>query len=65
MPNSATECSGIYTYLGSTHVSYVGPSSVHISADDVGPGVPKPVPRGLYEVEVSYRYSHVRPASLG
>ena len=61
MPDRLTERSAIHAYLGSTHVSYVCSSPIHIPSDDIGSGVPKTVPRWLYEAEVCDGYSHVTP----
>lgn len=61
MPDRLTERSAIHADLGSRHIRYVRPASIHISTDDVGSGVSKPIPRGLYEVEVCDGYSHIRP----
>lgn len=36
MSNSTAECSGVYTYLGSTHGSYVCTSPIHIPSDNIG-----------------------------
>lgn len=61
MSNSTAECSGIYTYLGSTHVSYVCTSPIHIPSDNIGSRVPEAIPRWLYEMEFSDRSSHLTP----